>query len=165
MFVSLLIPGRHSCAESPKRLVDVIIIYDMLGNPLYGQRHPAIAVGNPNKSNLLTKGSFTPRTITICLSMPTHDIVLFIISTHCSFVSFTPAQSVDSDWLSVILSFISWKKVFWKCVIVIVVVLSVSMVVFSSLKVIPTLLIPLYQYCYSCSVDVFYLKIRNIINN
>ncbi len=89
-------------------------------------------------------------------------IIYYINCTHCSFVSFTPAQSVDSDWLSVILSFISWKKVFWKCcVIVIVVVLSVPMVFFSSLKVIPTLLIPLCHYCYSCSVDVsFILKLE-----
>ncbi len=50
VFVLLLIRGSHSCAESPKWLVDVIIIYDMLGNPLYGQRHPAIAVGNLNKN-------------------------------------------------------------------------------------------------------------------
>ncbi len=69
--------------------------------------------------NLQCKAPFTPRTITIKITIKIMILAdanrQFILSTNVSAALNSRAcdSRIDSDWVSMILSFISWKKSFW----------------------------------------------------
>ncbi len=63
------------------------------------------------KNSFYYKGLFTQRTITILASTPANDD-LFILSAHSSAALHFRARDsrMDSDWMSMFVSFISWKN-------------------------------------------------------